>query len=233
MNSPNTKTGYAQPSLNLPAEVIRQQQEAEAQRMEQEALMLTQGTLMKHFKKRYRDKEITLREFGRVAGEVSEIEADTLEEGVLVEARWRHKFTEQSAAAVFATLFLGIFGALLSSGDSVKVEYATKHRLPEDIVRGFMVRRIFLTMGYVLGSAAAIICGLYTMVCLAIAFERYATSAEKWAFVLPLVLTFVFGFVAYKCKRWLVPPLLRIYSGGKFDLVKLKRSEPSSLRDVR
>jgi len=225
MNPPKAQKPIERPSYSLPQEAIERHREAEAERLEEEAMMLTSGTLMKHLTKRWKAKEVALQEFGRVASEVSKIEAETMNEGVLVTARWRHKYQEQSAGALFLTLFLGILGALLASSNSVKLEYTTHHRLPENIVRGFMLRRFFLSAGYVLGTAVAVIAGFVTLFSLMVFFDQYSSTDEKLFFILPLIVTVIAGVFAYKCKQWLVPPLLRIYGGGKFELIRIKRAD--------
>lgn len=234
MNAPNPAT-----PPGLPQHVIDEAALREEELFAERAELLTRGKLMPHLEKKYQKNQIwALNIFADTAVKVSEIEAATEPHGQYAHATWKLKHTnEPTGGEAIALMFLGPLGLLIGlfgqRKRTAEIEYTTIHRLPNDQVKFWQLKRGGYVTGKVVGLLAGIAGIIWTIVQIAIAADKHAAKTEQFMILLPLAVTLAGFWFMWWCDRRTLPRMLRIYSGKKFQLKSLRFLEPQRPSDVR
>ena len=207
------------------------QQQAHEERFAQSARLLTQGKLMKALAKEKWPLPERYAIFSDVASEVAMLEAETEIYHPQYVATWTKRIQGKGSEwAILIGLFIPL-GFLFASSGGEKFTFTTLHRLEPQHGNHFWFRRSWCLLGCVITGALAFLSGLFaTMMLLFYAFaELSVNDLPVWYTLAAIPMCIITGYAYYRLKRHVVPPPLRIYAGGTFDLVKLKRvKEPQA-----
>ncbi|MEO0794767.1 MAG: hypothetical protein AAFX93_06380 [Verrucomicrobiota bacterium] len=213
--TPSAKLPQQRSSVALSESVAQGQLEREAALLSQQTEMLFEGKLLRHLQKQTQTKSIACDRFGRIAGEISSAEAETSEDGILVRAYWKVRYSEsnKSAIGMLLSMFFGPLAllALLTRGDETKeTGYSTIHRLPMAVYERCKAARPLLMFGQVVGVILGTISIIWAIVAWAM-MEPDTETASTITAIFALVCMAVAFYTAYHFKVTSIPKSLRIY----------------------
>ncbi len=196
--------------------------------MAERARLLCEGKLMKMLNRAKLDEAERYLTFSRIAKYTATAENEISSENSEYIARWRKRYKGQSGGGSDLAYLIGLFshlGLLLHFVDYDKFEFNTSHRLDPRWADRYWLRRLSIQLGLVLTGLTAVVT-VFRLLLLLPEFSTPVTntSVSVWFSIVVhglLLAASVYTFLGIK--RIAVPKPLRMYAGGTFQLVSLKR----------
>ncbi|MDP0497546.1 MAG: hypothetical protein Q7Q73_15195 [Verrucomicrobiota bacterium JB024] len=194
------------------------------------ARLLCEGKLMKELKRSKHSEPDRYNFFARIATEVARIEHEINAHEPSYTAKWRTRYRSPSNG--IATL-VGLFsplGLLLAANKNEKIEFETPHRLGHAVGRHYWFRRLWTQLAAFATGVVTIFAGMaFLFTWLYVATDDYQQDISAWEVAGLGVLTVLAGYGFYKIQQIAIPKPLRMYAGGTFELVSLKREKTSTV----
>ena len=190
--------------------------------------LLCEGKLMKALNRARLDEVERYLTFSRIARYTATAENKIGTESDEYLAKWRKRYKGQSGRSNDLADVIALFshlGVLQYFLDYDKFEFTTSHRLDPRWANRYWLRRLWIRLGLAFTGVCAVITGLRLFFMLPkVSTPVTNTELSAWMEIAAyglLLTASVYTFLGIK--RLAVPKPLRMYAGGTFELVSLKR----------
>lgn len=198
--------------------------EAEEDPFARHARLLCEGKLMKELKRGKYPEAERYSFFSHIATEVARIEHAIDSHEPSYTAKWRKRYQGPSNGIATLIGLFSPFGLLLAASKNKKIEFETPHRLSHAVGRYYWFRRLWTQLAALLTGVVTIFAGMaFLFTWLYVATDDYQRDITSWEVAGLGLLTVLAGYGFYKIQQISVPKPLRMYAGGTFELVSLKR----------
>ncbi|QYY35969.1 hypothetical protein [Ruficoccus sp. ZRK36] len=191
---------------------------------ERDARLLCEGKLIKDLRKRKYTEPLIYATYAAVAQAVADIENASTPHLPAHTATWRKTYAGKSSNISTLVSLFSPLGLLLAASKNETYECETIHHLDPRHSHNYWLRRLCTQAGALIFGTSTILSIIFALIVLLSMGIEEQMSRYSASDVISLLLLSILSAVAYYKIRILAPPSpLRMYAGGTFELVKLKR----------
>lgn len=189
------------------------------------ARLLCEGKLMKELKKAKIPEPDRYQMFAVIADNVADLENEINSHLPEYTAKWRKTYAyKQSGAVQLLGLFITPVALLAASSGAQRVEFESTHCLHPAAGRYYWFRRLWTQLAALIMGVLCVVSAIpFILGCIMLLVADGMFDFSGWYIVGLGIIAGMTGYAFHQIERLAVPKPLRIYAGGTFELVSLKR----------